>query len=678
MADRLRIVERDGPRRPTVVMDLQDGDGYRLTRDTFAITPPPPKVRSVQSGERYGGSHAVGSAHENAALGATWLVKGATVDEALRRAEALVAQAESALSGPWRFIEWKSELASYPTYWQRRGPAAWAPTYKWVQMTQAHSWEFQVTWPVEPLGRWDPMDVYDDFAVDSRGDYTAGVGTAAMPAPASGVVVPPNNALYLWLHTGRGYAYEDVQVTQQFHTGGAKAGNVQLVLKWLDDLNYIYVDASDGTVSIGVVTGGVVGTTGGSAVAARATGTDYWVRARIEGNVVTGEVFSSDPTPMGAPLGSTSLTLTGADATAFGVGVSGRVAMRGLIGNSSGWSYGDFAVEPFTYRNRTLPDKLVLGGPVPGTAPALCDVEVTPSGGAAAPAFALLGWNYNRQNDTAAYYPFGVVDSAAMTANGLTTTTDANARGGNLLTADTGSLSSPQGPYVSHYLHMMEPDEFTPDEVALEVWARVRIASTVANPRLVVSVIAGLPVSPPRAYAEGYESLGKPLPAPSSGTAYRFVRVGVVRLYARPVVPYRLDAQLSWGGASSGLLGLDALFMVPATRRASSPTGKALGTSYPRFLATTSQQLRRIAADLTGWLSPPETLYRYLGAYRAPGLGGSPITLTPTAGAGRQHLAVKLSSLVPDDPTVDATTEQKEHAATVHAAVTPRSFAARG
>jgi hypothetical protein len=33
---------------------------------------------------------------------------------------------------------------------------------------------------------------------------------------------------------------------------------------------------------------------------------------------------------------------------------------------------------------------------------------------------------------------------------------------------------------------------------------------------------------------------------------------------------------------------------------------------------------------------------------------------------------VKLSSLVPDDPTSDATSEQLAHTATVHVAVTPR------
>ena len=55
--------------------------------------------------------------------------------------------------------------------------------------------------------------------------------------------------------------------------------------------------------------------------------TSYWVRARIQGNFATAELWGSDPLLGGAPIVSHGYALTGADAAKFGAGVAGRAGI---------------------------------------------------------------------------------------------------------------------------------------------------------------------------------------------------------------------------------------------------------------------------------------------------------------------------------------------------------------
>ena len=52
--------------------------------------------------------------------------------------------------------------------------------------------------------------------------------------------------------------------------------------------------------------------------------TTYWVRGRVEGNLLTIELWGRDPQTGGSPIVSRSYTLSGTDATRFGAGVAGR------------------------------------------------------------------------------------------------------------------------------------------------------------------------------------------------------------------------------------------------------------------------------------------------------------------------------------------------------------------
>jgi hypothetical protein len=119
---------------------------------------------------------------------------------------------------------------------------------------------------------------------------------------------------------------------------------------------------------------------------------------------------------------------------------------------------------------------------------------------------------------------------------------------------------------------------------------------------------------------------------------------------------------------STGTFGVDYLTPVLARSRALSPTAKVLDTTYPRFVVSTGETQKRVRADLSALVAQPPN-----AALRDHGLGGS--LIEPPAGT--VDWLVKLSSLAPDDPTVDSTTEQLNHSATVQLDVTPRSFLMR-
>jgi hypothetical protein len=86
-------------------------------------------------------------------------------------------------------------------------------------------------------------------------------------------------------------------------------------------------------------------------------------------------------------------------------------------------------------------------------------------------------------------------------------------------------------------------------------------------------------------------------------------------------------------------------------------------------MATTSEATKRVRSDLSA--------FSYFAGgpvpERSAGMGGSLIQPSP----GRNRWLVKLSNLVPDDPT-SLTTEQLAHSATVELRRDARSYMLRG
>jgi hypothetical protein len=330
------------------------------------------------------------------------------------------------------------------------------------------------------------------------------------------------------------------------------------------------------------------------------------------------------------------------------------------------------ALATMAFTSQTLPTTVQLGTSVPGDAPALCDVSVTASGGAAAPAWAMVGWTERPGAAlSSSVAPFGIVEAETATnLTGWASTVDASGRGGNILYDGTVSGAETYSADFAIDPSVLTPDDYARGEVSVEVWGRVLVHASLVSPKLTLSVRPedGTNFGAER-FTNEWGSAGKLLVKPASSQAYRMVRLGTLPMVVDRTSPRRWALRLagSTAAGSSGVFGVDYLVLVPARKRALSPSGKALDSTFPKFIASTSNTTKRVRSDLSGRVNS--------GAYGAAnqhpdhGLGGSLLEI-PT---GNVDFLVKLSSLVPDDPTSDTTSEQLSHTgASVRFDITPR------
>lgn len=314
-------------------------------------------------------------------------------------------------------------------------------------------------------------------------------------------------------------------------------------------------------------------------------------------------------------------------------------------------------VQSQTFTSTTMPATVQLGSSVPGSVAALVDVSLRTSGGTSAPIWALIGWTKRPASAlSGSVAPFGAIE--AESNNGVTTWaaigSDANFRNSNGIRATTSGAGTASAIWTVDP-SVMQPDEFTQGTVDIEVWARVELASTVVSPKLTLSLEPNAGASfGASQYSAEFGSAGKLLTVPSSGTRFRFVRLGTLTMPVDAVTPLKWDVKIAgaWSTGSSGSFGLDYLCLVPARSRAVSKSGVANDSAYPDFVISTSDTTKTIRSDLSGLVASATG-----NAGADSGLGGTPIEFP----AGNVDVFVKLSSLVADDPTSDATSEQKEH-----------------
>jgi hypothetical protein len=321
----------------------------------------------------------------------------------------------------------------------------------------------------------------------------------------------------------------------------------------------------------------------------------------------------------------------------------------------------------------TLPATIALGTAIPGNAPALADISLTTSGGTSPPIWALIGWARRPSTPLAgSVAPFGKYSAApVMVPTTWVSTGDVNYFSG------TGLKATAAGAGTASALMAVDPstlatDDWSVDEVAVEVWARIELASTLVSPRVFLSVqpFAGTAFGAEQHCAE-FGTAGKLLTVPSSGTRFRFVKLGTLNLPVDPAAPlkHNIKVAASWATGSSGTFGLDYLVMVPARQRALSASSKPNDATYAKFIASTAATTKTIRSDLSGRVASGAG-----NAGRDSGLGGNLIQMPP----GQVDVLIKLSSLVADDPTLDATTEQLAHTGvTGELRVTPRYWLAR-
>jgi hypothetical protein len=325
----------------------------------------------------------------------------------------------------------------------------------------------------------------------------------------------------------------------------------------------------------------------------------------------------------------------------------------------------------------TLPAVVALGTSIPGDAPALAAVTMRTTGGAAPPIWALFGWSKRPGTPLASSVaPFGIIEAetAVSLATWASFGADATYRGSSGVRATTAGAGTASASFVVDP-SVLAVDDFAVADTDVEVWARVALDGGVVSPKVTLSIEPNAGTSfGQRSYSAEYGSAGKLLPVPSTtGVKFRFVKLGTLSMPVDTAAPVKWNVRVdaSWATGSAGVFGLDYLVMVPARARALSPSGKPNDAFYPDFIASTSDTAKTIDSDLSGKVASGAA-----NAGRDSGLGGSLIELPP----GTVDVLVKLSSLVADDPTSDATTEQLSHALSSGSqlVVTPRYWLAKG
>lgn len=679
VGDTFRIVTRTPGGVINEVLDLNDGLGYIRDRDAgITYTPAPPTVQYSHRARRFGGAQAVGVTHDNASFQWTAYIRGSSDADARERVEALLEQVEAVSQG--RYLEW-GPAGGTSSYLRIAGPGTWQPTYTPREFAEANAMRVAITLPLLPLVEWAPMTIVDPFATDTSADYTYDALTPAADLWGSAITGATSLTSERRLrHTCRGYQHQEGQAFAAGYALTMPTGYKLGVLLRANASSYVevYTD-NNGTnvrLRIDVILNGVR-TNRSSTNLAAGPGPYFRVGGRIEGQTVYAEYWNRTTSFMPAIVASStadntaSYTLTSPEQIALPS--HGDAGFSWVPQNSStsmlGWSFA-----PMYRRNITLPSTLTLtdtgADRVPGNAPALADVTIATSGGTSAPAWAYLGWG--EVIDTAqTRAPLGVVQAEAYdSVSGWSTSVQAGASNGS----DIRATTSGAGTYNVKFL--ISPgaiawDDLSNNTLDIEVFARVLVTSTLANPTLTLSYIPWGPApTSGLQYSAEYGTAGKQLILPSTGTVYRPMRLGTITISGDTAYS---NAYLSITGSvltgSAGAFGLDYIWMAPARSRALSPTGKPRDSSYPSFVASTSLMAKRIRSDLSAALEVNDGGI----AFRDHGLGGSILELPP----GDLNLLMKLSSLVPDDPTVDATTEQTSHTATVRVDVTPRSYMLR-
>jgi hypothetical protein len=256
-----------------------------------------------------------------------------------------------------------------------------------------------------------------------------------------------------------------------------------------------------------------------------------------------------------------------------------------------------------------------------------------------------------------------------------TGTTDTTVATALIGTAEVASVSGAGSLALSYIIDpaLTAADDYTQDELELEVWARINLDDDLVGLRGAVWVnpveaAYNADTLGARRAAHLWGTTGRPITRPSTTDCWRLVRLGVVpvrveRDYPEPV---RLTVSFTWATGSTDSLQVDYLVVCPYRSRCLSPTAVSYDDGgYPEFISTHADEVTKVVRpDLSAVVQAPPARTRYPDH----GLGGSLLELPP----GDVDLLVVLSDLVPDDPDTNDDTALASLSAAIAVSPTPR------
>ena len=213
--------------------------------------------------------------------------------------------------------------------------------------------------------RW--FDVYDSFDdPQTIQNYTAVVGSSGSLSVSQGVLLWLTTSQTILMRSADNRLWGDEQATLRVILGSVTdSSSVYLVPVFKDSSDYLRVSlniaAGSPTLKVESVSGGTVHQLSSTPITGLAQGQSIWLRSRVEGDLVTAELWTTPPTTSTFPTFSTSAWMTGSDADSFGDATLSRVGFGGQTA-SLNWAVDDFRVESLYPGDVSFPAKKMPGG----------------------------------------------------------------------------------------------------------------------------------------------------------------------------------------------------------------------------------------------------------------------------------------------------------------------------
>jgi hypothetical protein len=183
------------------------------------------------------------------------------------------------------------------------------------------------------------------------------------------------------------------------------------------------------------------------------------------------------------------------------------------------------------------------------------------------------------------------------------------------------------------------------------IWARVKLANTITNPTLAVSVGDEYGAGQPQ-YTVEYGSTGKTLPVPSTTLLWRWHFLGSMYLGAPEQNRAKLTLTATAGG--SGQFGIDAIHITPMSQSAMRrwDYGDTAADGFMSFIPPNGGAL--IYSNLRQNVYPQSLPFPLNGGWAQGSLLGSPMRLAP----GTSRLYLQITAVAPGDTNLATTTDE--------------------
>lgn len=480
------------------------------------------------------GARSVGGTLANRALVLPVRISGATLDEMLRREQALALMVDEMRRYGGEIV-WRPTGASFRQRFQvvdaRLGEPVWA---KRSEVTGILDVSIEAT--TRPYAHGDPM--YSDNLLVEPGEWTVNAGTEGTHfkfGPDGEFQVLGSTTIRL-THTEYGYRWQDGMAQASFHPGATgnaihvamcvdpdDAGNDTYLAARLDSNSIDLIKVEDGSVT---------------QLATTATGfgayEEHWFTVRIyrTGARLVGQVWNQQvPGLVTAPDHEVLHTLSASDRNAFYDGTVGfqLVSPTGTVyvRDFGFCAYGTPRQSGATARPYQVPCTVPLRH-IPGDAPALCDWRVDIDD--AVPAFALLGWSrlplphnaiWNGGGDAWAGFDTvgwsaaaGLFNAAATSISRITSDRSPFGGAGHFLRA-TVTTSADSGVFFRVPPTLAQPDDH---EIAI-AWVKADTLTT--NVDIAVGASGETDASPAVALTTGWQLLSAMVSTPITLQAER-------------------------------------------------------------------------------------------------------------------------------------------------------------